>query len=152
MQRKQWSDRELGASTRYYEDSPFPNLDQYIKAFVTRAGYNGSIKTWSISGGTSKYVDGTVIKIKYHISGYKFCENVGRQHKSNGIWLECDLHPNQNYFFQRCWDPECKGYASRQIRIPEKFTPERCEVEKFEDLFIERCMLKTIEEFKDIFE
>ncbi|KAH7648926.1 hypothetical protein FG379_001295 [Cryptosporidium bovis] len=46
----------------------------------------------------------------------KFCLNVGREHRSNGIKI---IIKNSNFcFYQKCFDPECSGYRSKYFNIP----------------------------------
>ena len=40
--------------------------------------------------------------------GYKFCENIGRNHKSNNVRIAVDINSGQ--YFQSCHDPDCQGF------------------------------------------
>ena len=47
--------------------------------------------------------------ILYEIAGgYKFCENIGRHHKSNNVRIIVDLQVGQ--YYQKCHDPDCDGF------------------------------------------
>ena len=47
--------------------------------------------------------------IMYDLAGgYKFCENIGRNHKSNNIRIIVDV--NTEEYFQACHDPDCRGF------------------------------------------
>lgn len=61
-------------------------------------------------------------KIRYQIANNKFCGNVGRAHKSNGIMIDIDL--NRGLAYQLCWDPDCRGYRSAPLSIPPSFRPD----------------------------
>lgn len=87
--------------------SPFPCLDDYIKNVLgRRGGIEGDIRSWSIS-----YLDETdnadednkpclsrAATITYQISKNRWCERIGRHHKSNGIMWTVDLR--KMYCFQ----------------------------------------------------
>ena len=51
--------------------------------------------------------DTDIYKLKYTIAKNRFCENIGRQHKSNGVIIEADL--TRGYLSQMCFDPDCRG-------------------------------------------
>ena len=59
--------------------------------------------------------------MRYTILGNRYCQNIGRQHKSNGIMLEADLH--LGLLSQLCWDPDCRGYRSPPVIIPTQYMP-----------------------------
>ena len=40
--------------------------------------------------------------------GYKFCENIGRNHKSNNVRIIVDI--NAGEYFQACHDPDCSAF------------------------------------------
>ena len=52
------------------------------------------------------------------LSGTRFCGNVQRQHRSNGVYVVVDFR--ENCFYQKCHDPDCRGYRSP----PEQLTEE----------------------------
>ena len=56
---------------------------------------------------TSLYRCLDIFKLKYTVAKNRFCENIGRQHKSNGIIIEADL--TRGYLSQMCFDPDCRG-------------------------------------------
>lgn len=67
--------------------------------------------------------------ISLFVEGCKFCRNIGREHKSNHIYLICNL--SNGAITQRCFDPDCRGYESPPVDIPydllqnlrQKYTP-----------------------------
>lgn len=63
--------------------------------------------------------------ITYDIAGSRFCENVGRHHKSNGVMIVVQLAVG--IFFQRCFDPDCRAvnYKSSNKYIPTELNPFR---------------------------
>lgn len=58
--------------------------------------------------------------IIYNVIGYRYCENIKRQHKSNHIYYIVDLK-SHNYY-QKCHDPVCraKGFRSPPVPLPER--------------------------------
>lgn len=59
---------------------------------------------------------GPSYRIRYTISKNRFCENVKRAHKSNGIAIEVDL--TFLVLTQVCYDLDCKGYRSEPVALP----------------------------------
>eukprot|EP00611_Tribonema_gayanum_P010528 TRINITY_DN2055_c0_g1_i5.p1 TRINITY_DN2055_c0_g1~~TRINITY_DN2055_c0_g1_i5.p1 ORF type:complete len:189 (-),score=31.69 TRINITY_DN2055_c0_g1_i5:1207-1773(-) len=64
-------------STKGSQESPFPLVDEFISAYITQRGREGRIRQWEYSDGL----------ITYQIVGNRYCQNIGRQHKSNNIML-----------------------------------------------------------------
>lgn len=92
---------------RYAWESPFPKVDEYVLSIVQPCGGD-------IHGVTILSQSNTVM---YAIKGsYKFCANIGRHHKSNNVILVADL--TQRCMFQRCFDPDCRGFRSQAWEIP----------------------------------
>lgn len=64
------------------------------------------------------------VRIRYQVAtSHRYCANVGRPHKSNGIIIEADLM--ERVLFQTCWDSECTaaGFQSLPVPIPEQLDP-----------------------------
>jgi hypothetical protein len=51
-----------------------------------------------------------------NLRGNRFCGNVGREHRSNGVYCIVDLAGGT--WHQRCYDPECRGYRSECMPLP----------------------------------
>ena len=81
-----------------FNHSPYPLVDQFVTSQVTRGGVQGSIRRWtffpqgtahfkrhisSLHVGSSFYPEGKVVV--YDIMDNRWCENIGRTHKSNNI-------------------------------------------------------------------
>jgi len=49
---------------------------------------------------------------------YRYCENIGRYHKSNNVYWIVDL--NNKMMYQKCHDPDCSGFASVPKSLPEE--------------------------------
>jgi len=93
--------------------SPFRLLDDYIVGVLgTRGGFQGSIRAWSLT--KSPLHDGGAEisrRITYQMLGNRWCECVGRAHKSNNIMWNVDLQ--ECVCFQTCHDPDCRALSFR---------------------------------------
>jgi hypothetical protein len=65
--------------------------------------------------------------VTYQIYGNKYCQNVGRQHKSNGIMFDVDI--NRGCVFQKCWDQDCRGYRSPPVNVPHAMLPDLYDID-----------------------
>lgn len=91
--------------------SPYPEIDRFFQCIVSRDCLNGYIRQWQHFPQTDSLV--------YIISGqYKFCERIGRHHKSNNILFVA--HVSAGMYHQKCLDPECRAvnYRSRDYLLP----------------------------------
>jgi hypothetical protein len=89
-----------------------PSLDIYVaETLANRGGTPGSIRAWSIECGPR----GAPIAIAYQLSRNRYCELIGRAHKSNNIFWTIDLVSWT--CIQGCHDPECFGRGS-PVPIP----------------------------------
>ncbi|EFN88011.1 DNA-directed primase/polymerase protein [Harpegnathos saltator] len=86
--------------------SPYPEIDKYIRSIIDP----GKIRV-------SKYSEKTKI-LRYEIYGNRFCENIGRWHKSNNIYWIVDL--NKKEIYQKCHDEDCSGFSSTPKSLPEE--------------------------------
>lgn len=86
----------VGAGSGGRGGSPYPDVDRFITVRCSRGGVQGRIRRWAL------FPDAGVVT--YDIADNRYCENVGRQHKSNGWWcplmifapatsLRCNLSP-----------------------------------------------------------
>ncbi|NXG57043.1 PRIPO protein, partial [Hemiprocne comata] len=81
-----------------YQDSPYPEIDCFVRSLVNKDGVQGGIRRWN-------YFSLEEILV-YDISGYRWCENIGRAHKSNNIMILVDL--KKEVWYQKCHDPVCR--------------------------------------------
>ena len=47
---------------------------------------------------------------------FRWCGNINRPHKSNGVYFVVDLA--EGSWSQRCYDPSCRGYRSPPMPLP----------------------------------
>lgn len=84
--------------------SPYPVVDRFVQRLVCPGVIRRSVYSSSHN------------RIVYEISGNRFCYNIGRHHKSNNVYYVLDLSNFQ--YYQKCHDPDCSGYQSKQERLP----------------------------------
>ncbi|XP_030533169.1 DNA-directed primase/polymerase protein isoform X3 [Rhodamnia argentea] len=94
--------------------SPFPMLDKFIESVASIGTVSGKIRSWYWFS-----VHGLMV---YGMSRNRFCERIGREHKSNHVIYVVDL--NWAAYYQKCHDPDCKGYRSPLRPIPEDIVPD----------------------------
>ena len=86
------------------QGSKLPSLDKYVNDILgSRGGVQGSIRAWSVEYGPRD----TPVAITYHMQKNRFCELIGRSHKSNNIFWTIDL--SSWTCIQGCHDPDCFG-------------------------------------------
>ncbi|KAM6221011.1 DNA-directed primase/polymerase protein [Rhynchocyon petersi] len=82
-----------------FQCSPYPEIDHFVLSLVNRHGIKGGIRRWSYFFPEELLV--------YDICKYRWCENIGRAHKSNNIMILVDL--KSEVWYQKCHDPVCKA-------------------------------------------
>ena len=100
----------------YTGPSPFPDIDAFIESVSSSAdpnpsGPRGVIRSWVA-------LDPHCGIILYNIKGSRYCGNIGRHHKSNGVFYVVDLQ--QGVWYQKCYDSECRMYRSPVTALPEE--------------------------------
>ncbi|XP_069123432.1 DNA-directed primase/polymerase protein-like [Argopecten irradians] len=90
--------------------SPYPEVDNYITSRIQRDGVQGHIRHWTY------FSEGEIIV--YEIGKNRWCENIGRPHKSNNIMMIADL--KMSVYYQKCHDPDCKrqNFKSPDYPLP----------------------------------
>ncbi|XP_065592617.1 DNA-directed primase/polymerase protein isoform X2 [Cyrtonyx montezumae] len=102
--------RSTRESMEGYQDSPYPEIDCFVRSLINKDGVQGGIRQWN-------YFSGEEILV-YDISGYRWCENIGRPHRSNNIMILVDL--KKEVWYQKCHDPVCreKNFKSQSFPLP----------------------------------
>ncbi|ORY53707.1 hypothetical protein BCR33DRAFT_711066 [Rhizoclosmatium globosum] len=95
--------RGLCTSSPMKDVSPFPDIDSFL-CFIKSVLCFSDQKL-----------------LLYSISGNKFCFNIMREHKSNGVYYTVDL--KRGIFNQRCHDPDCRHFMSKDEIIPLALNP-----------------------------
>lgn len=93
--------------------SPFPAVDLFIESIACIEGIPGKIRSW--------YWFSEYSVLVYNINGNRYCENIGRQHKSNHVMYIVDFRTAG--YYQKCHDPDCRGYKSPLRPIPRHTIP-----------------------------
>lgn len=97
-----------------YGRSPFPALDSFIESIASFGSVSGKIRCWYWF---SEY--GLII---YSMSRSRYCEHIGREHKSNHVMYIVDCQ--RAAYYQKCYDPDCQGYRSPLRAVPWDVIPE----------------------------
>lgn len=82
-----------------FQCSPYPEVDQFVISLVNKHAIKGGIRRWNYFFPEELLV--------YDICKYRWCENIGRPHKSNNIMILVDL--KNEVWYQKCHDPVCKA-------------------------------------------
>ncbi|NXP53699.1 PRIPO protein, partial [Heliornis fulica] len=90
------------------QDSPYPEIDHFVRSLINKDGVQGRIRQWNYF-----FLEELLV---YDISGYRWCENIGRAHRSNNIMLLVDL--KKEVWYQKCHDPVCRGRNFRSQSFP----------------------------------
>ncbi|KAH9307303.1 hypothetical protein KI387_035214 [Taxus chinensis] len=89
--------------------SPFAAVDAFVESVASVGSIPGSIRSWYWFSEHGVMV--------YNINGNRFCENIGRQHKSNHVMYIVDFRTTG--YYQKCHDPDCRGFRSPLRPIPQ---------------------------------
>lgn len=96
-------------STTYFTGkSPFPSLDEFIVSVASVGNIPGKIYRWCLYSEFGPMV--------YSMTNNRYCERIGRRHKSNNVMYVVDLR--RAVYYQKCHDPDCGGYRSSPQPIP----------------------------------
>jgi hypothetical protein len=106
--------------------STFPCLDKFVlNKLAIRGGVQGTIRGWSLEN------DGKMPKsITYQMVRNRWCESIGRPHKSNNIMWTIDFTAMD--VTQGCHDPDCRAMRFRGTPKP---LPEAVQEELRDALF-----------------
>jgi Herpesviridae UL52/UL70 DNA primase len=103
-------------STLHLGPTAYPVVDAFVlQELAVRGGVVGTIRGWSVD--CDPTTRQTTI-IHYQIGRNRWCECIGRAHKSNHIAWHVDVRLKHCY--QTCHDPECRalGFRGRTIPLP----------------------------------
>lgn len=91
-----------------FQGSPYPEVDQFVLSLVNKHDIKGGIRRWNYFFPEELLV--------YDICKYRWCENIGRAHKSNNIMILVDL--KNEVWYQKCHDPVCKAQNFKSTCSP----------------------------------
>ncbi|KAK9831167.1 hypothetical protein WJX74_005824 [Apatococcus lobatus] len=87
---------------------PFPELEHFICRVSHQAGGLVGVRSWVVW-----QAEGLLL---FNMKGTRWCGNVQREHRSNGIFFVIDLQAS--VWYQKCYDPECRLYRSEAMPLP----------------------------------
>ncbi|KAL6611294.1 hypothetical protein ACP70R_039222 [Stipagrostis hirtigluma subsp. patula] len=97
-----------------YGRSPFPALDGFIESIASFGSVSGKFRCWYWF---SEY--GLMV---YSMLRSRYCERIEREHKSNHVMYIVDFQ--RAAYYQKCYDPDCRGYRSQLRPVPRDVMPE----------------------------
>ena len=93
--------------------SPYPALDDFIlRELGSRGGVAGLIRAWSVDRDNRA----VSLRVTYHMCNNRWCEAIGRAHRSNNIMWTADLRTWE--CIQTCHDPDCRAMNFRSHPVP----------------------------------
>lgn len=99
-------------STMQVGASPFPSVDDFVRDDIgCRGGVRGAIRAWSVETDAK----GIPQIITFQMSRNRWCERLGRPHRSNNIMWTVDFQTMQ--CTQTCHDPECRSQRFRSTPV-----------------------------------
>ncbi|KAF7418588.1 hypothetical protein HZH68_001241 [Vespula germanica] len=121
------SNKEQGQQmniTSHNTSSQYPEIDKYILNIIKPGKirlcrYNERLRT-----------------LIYEIVGYRYCENIGRWHKSNNIYWIVDL--TKQVIYQKCHDENCSDFISSPKKLPEEIN---FQLDSEDEIFISCAIL-----------
>ncbi|KAK1272890.1 hypothetical protein QJS04_geneDACA013180 [Acorus gramineus] len=99
--------------TYFMGKSPFPALDAFVESIASSGNESGRIRCW--------YWFSEYGLLVYSMSRNRYCERIGREHKSNHVMYIVDFRIAG--YYQKCYDPDCKGYRSPMRPVPKGVIP-----------------------------
>lgn len=92
--------------------TPFPALERFVEQCVcAQGGARGHVRACRVNAA------GTVAT--FTVSGNRYCERVGRQHRHNNVLVVCEVY--SGVWHRRCLDPDCRDFRAPQHPIPAEF-------------------------------
>ncbi|KAL3773475.1 hypothetical protein ACHAWO_012736 [Cyclotella atomus] len=116
--------RPTTASMKASGQSPIPKLDAFILTTVgKRGGVEGRIRAWSV-----EFTDGNY-HLTYQMCENRWCERIGRHHKSNNIMWTVDL--TKRACWQACHDSDCRGFRGSVVQFTDLHEDILAEIDEF---------------------
>ncbi|KAF3335584.1 DNA-directed primase/polymerase protein [Carex littledalei] len=89
-----------------YGKSPFPAIDSFIESIASIGNVSGKIRCW--------YWFSDYNLMIYSMLKSRYCERIGREHKSNHVMFIVDFQ--KGGYYQKCYDPDCRGCYKSPLR------------------------------------
>jgi len=126
------------------QESPFPPVDAWVlQLAASRGGPPASVRSVSAScrsvrlhhpeaaGDTGSAADAPAVgaamsvvsRLTFCLAGNRYCRRVRRQHRSNNVNWSVDLEARTAH--QTCMDPECRGWRSAAVDVPDEVVPDQ---------------------------
>ena len=86
----------------------FPLLTSFIHSMKSPDGMPMYIRSYV------KFPESQTVIL--NVAGNRYCQNINRQHKSNGVFLVVDVQ--MGHVYQKCYDPECKHFRGDAKPLP----------------------------------
>ncbi|CAJ1924658.1 unnamed protein product [Cylindrotheca closterium] len=143
--RPRWNERHNRPVPIRTSASPVPSLDEYVNTELSsRGGVQGSIRVWSMEFGPRD----VPVSITYQLNKNRYCELIGRSHKSNNVFWTIDLASWT--CIQGCHDPECFGRGTPTPIPADRLKPMQEELQQWEEERFEEALLAlNLEETDD---
>ncbi|XRB22644.1 DNA-directed primase/polymerase protein [Pseudoscourfieldia marina] len=105
-----------------YATMPFPDVEAFLLEVCRRKAPQSSprVRSWALFADNDARRDMLVV----NIDGHRYCENICRQHKSNGVYYVVDWRIDA--FAQRCYDADCRGFRAPAMPLPESLRRGGC--------------------------
>ncbi|KAK2077432.1 hypothetical protein QBZ16_004277 [Prototheca wickerhamii] len=93
-----------------YDPCPMAGLAPFVVAVCQQGGAcpNASIRSWTF------LPEGALML--FNIAGCRYCARIGREHRSNGVFIVVDLRGGA--WTQRCYDPDCRAFRGPFTALP----------------------------------
>ncbi|GAQ81589.1 hypothetical protein KFL_000850050 [Klebsormidium nitens] len=101
-------------ASRVAEASPFPAVDAFIQDMATGDDTPARLRNWSLFEERGVLV--------FNIDNNRYCERIGRQHKSNNVMYVVDFLLAG--YYQKCHDPDCRDFRFSIRPLPPHLLPE----------------------------
>jgi hypothetical protein len=100
--------------------SPYGSLIAFLEDAATRlasggSGGGGGGGPAAVARGWAHAPQARVVLTPFR-APYRWCGNVGRHHRSNGVFAVADLEAG--VWYMRCYDPDCASWRSPALPLP----------------------------------
>jgi hypothetical protein len=84
-----------------------------------------AVEKFAMSGSiTRKKFNAEIDALNLIVEGTRFCRRIGREHRSNHIYIYISCRLEIGTMVQKCTDPDCLSFQSEAVEIPMEFLEE----------------------------